>query len=313
VQSSDTLPITGSWFNPGTANLFWDNQNVGSTTIDVTGSFNALLTVPPTTAGQHTLILSDGAVNFCINISREPYTANDYVDMWHLVNFTVNLQSDWPISEVFYRINGGEVCNVTANGEPEIANEGTANTLEYWSTWNTIETTLNESRHVTLSGIRLDKTAPSCTISTNLVATSTNIVLSLSADDATSGVAQMRFSNDGYTWSSWVAYQTMASWTLSQGDGLKTVYVQFSDNAGLTSTYSCAVTLQTPQPMSTRQVAKVPTATPPTIPTAAPTAQPFTVTEPSPTPAVPELSFLMVSVLMSLSTVLAVVILKNRK
>ena len=63
-------------------------------------------------------------------------------------------------------------------------------------------------------------------------ATSTSVALSLSASDATSGVAEMRFSNDGSSWSAWETYANSKSWTLSSGDGSKTVYVQYRDGAG---------------------------------------------------------------------------------
>ena len=70
----------------------------------------------------------------------------------------------------------------------------------------------------------------------------TEITLSLVANDS-SGVAQMRFSNDNASWSDWQAYAASASWTLSAGEGTKTVYVQFKDNEGLVSTYSDTITL----------------------------------------------------------------------
>ncbi|HEY5541121.1 MAG TPA: hypothetical protein VIL41_06690, partial [Coriobacteriia bacterium] len=69
-----------------------------------------------------------------------------------------------------------------------------------------------------------------------------------------SGVSQMRFSNDGSTWSSWQAYSTTASWTLTSGDGTKTVYAQFKDNAGNASsaTISDTIGLDTVAPTATR-------------------------------------------------------------
>lgn len=55
--------------------------------------------------------------------------------------------------------------------------------------------------------------------------------LTLGASD-TNGVAQMRFSNTGSTWSSWQPYAVTAAWTLASGDGLKTVYVEYRDVIG---------------------------------------------------------------------------------
>ncbi len=62
------------------------------------------------------------------------------------------------------------------------------------------------------------------------------VSLALSASDASgSGMDQMRFSNDGSTWSDWEPYATSQSRTLTSGNGVKTVYVQYKDNAGNTS------------------------------------------------------------------------------
>jgi hypothetical protein len=61
---------------------------------------------------------------------------------------------------------------------------------------------------------------------------STSVTLNLSASDPGSGVAEMRFSNDGINWSTWEPYSGSKTWTLSAGDGSKNVYVQFKDNAG---------------------------------------------------------------------------------
>jgi type II secretory pathway pseudopilin PulG len=52
--------------------------------------------------------------------------------------------------------------------------------------------------------------------------------------------AKMRFSNDGSTWGALVAYGTTASWTLTTGDGTKTVYARFYDSTG--TLYSAQMT-----------------------------------------------------------------------
>jgi len=62
--------------------------------------------------------------------------------------------------------------------------------------------------------------------------TSTSVTLTLSAIDAESTVDQMRFSNDGTAWSTPEPFAIEKSWTLSDGDGEKTVYVRFRDSAG---------------------------------------------------------------------------------
>lgn len=66
--------------------------------------------------------------------------------------------------------------------------------------------------------------------------TSTSVALTVEAVDGKgSGVAQMRFRNEGESWGNWLTYATSTSWNLRSGDGNKRVYVQFKDYAGLTS------------------------------------------------------------------------------
>ncbi|MBE3039483.1 MAG: hypothetical protein IMZ62_11810, partial [Chloroflexi bacterium] len=82
--------------------------------------------------------------------------------------------------------------------------------------------------------IALDTSAPTGTVSINSGAGWTNsrdVTLTLSSSDTGSGVEKMRFSNDGTSWSAWENYATSKAWTLSTGDGLKTVYAQFRDQA----------------------------------------------------------------------------------
>lgn len=56
----------------------------------------------------------------------------------------------------------------------------------------------------------------------------------------------MRFSDNGTDWTSWETYSTSKNWTLSSGDGTKTVYVQFKDTAGWgSSSYSDTIRLDT--------------------------------------------------------------------
>ncbi len=97
-----------------------------------------------------------------------------------------------------------------------------------------------------------DTQAPSGTVSVNGGAATTNsqnVTLSLNATDPApaTGVTQMRFSNDGVTFSAYQAYATSAAWTVASGDGVKTVYAQFKDAEGNQSAVvSDAITLALP-------------------------------------------------------------------
>jgi hypothetical protein len=80
-----------------------------------------------------------------------------------------------------------------------------------------------------------DTTPPTGTVQIDGGAATTGqaaVTLSLSASDDASGVAQMRFSNDGTSFAAPMAYALTAPWTLSGGNGTKTVHAQFRDGAG---------------------------------------------------------------------------------
>ncbi len=103
--------------------------------------------------------------------------------------------------------------------------------------------------------IILDTTAPTGSIQINngdSVTSSRTVELHVSASDSLSGVADMRFSNTGTSWSSWESYASIKSRTLTSGDGTKTVYVQFRDNAGnISVSYSDKILLDTTDPTGT--------------------------------------------------------------
>jgi len=63
-----------------------------------------------------------------------------------------------------------------------------------------------------------------------LVTNNASVTLALSAIDP-AGVNTMQFSNDGVVYTAEEAYATIKTWTLSSGDGLKTVYVRYRDNS----------------------------------------------------------------------------------
>jgi Tol biopolymer transport system component len=181
--------------------------------------------------------------------SNAPITTDNYGDLWHMVDFQINLTATDDLSgvtETYYKINGGSVNTVSAHGQPFITEESANNTLEYWS----VDAAGNEETHTILREIKLDKTAPTGSVIINNEdnsTASTSVTLTLSAND-TSGAAQMRFSDNETYWTSWETYTTSKNWTLPSGDGEKTVYVQFKDTAGWVSgSYSATILLETPK------------------------------------------------------------------
>ena len=321
VQNNQSIVVAGKWFSPGTASLLWDGTiYLGTAPTDQTGFFNATVLVPTTTAGQHMITINDGASNFCVNLTRLPTVTNDYDGLWHTTDFAINLTSDFNVNQTYYRINNGPIYNVTASGQPVITTEGSNNTLEYWSTWSVYGTGTMELPHVILTGIQLQTTPPAGSLQINGGAPSTsssNVTLTVSATDSLSGISQIRFSNDG-SWdqASWEPYISTETWQLTSGDGLKTVYCQIKDNAGLITTLNSSITLSTPQPSPSPSPSATSspssTQSPSSIPTPSSAPRESPTPEPSVTPAVPELSIQMILVLLAVSTLSLAVAYKSK-
>jgi len=104
----------------------------------------------------------------------------------------------------------------------------------------------------------VDSSAPTGTITVDGGATytrDTNVTLTLSATDSQTGVNQMHLGNTGQPYSPWEPYATSKSWTIPTGDGSKTVWVQFTNNAEMVSSQLndsiiLDTTAPTPNPMT---------------------------------------------------------------
>jgi hypothetical protein len=250
VAVGQTLVVAGAWFNPGDVTILLDDITaVGTALADETGFFNATVTMPTTTAGQHYMVVEDENARFVIAVARMPSTAHDYDSSWRNADFTVNLSPDPSNAEIYYRIKGGSILHVSAQGQPRMSTESSNNMLEYWSV---DELGNEENPHKTLTQIKLDKTPPTGSIQINDGASYTTfatVTLAVTAADATSGVYQVRFSNDG-SWDTetWEPLTETKLWTLTPGDGMKTIFYQVKDNAGLESSFSDSITVDRTSP-----------------------------------------------------------------
>jgi len=127
-----------------------------------------------------------------IEDSTPPTTVHDYDDLWHTLDFTIQLTATDDLSgvaETYYRINDGPLRRTSIHGQPLITTEGANNTMEYWS----IDNAANEELpHKILSGIKLDKTAPTIEEPTRQpevdVLPNQSVTVSVNVTDATSDV-----------------------------------------------------------------------------------------------------------------------------
>jgi PKD repeat protein len=84
---------------------------------------------------------------------------------------------------------------------------------------------------------KIDRTEPTGSVVINYghaYVALTSVELTVSAADSLSGIDLVRFGQDD-TWTDWEPCTASRIWALTSGDGVKHVYVQFMDNAGLTS------------------------------------------------------------------------------
>lgn len=71
------------------------------------------------------------------------------------------------------------------------------------------------------------------------------VTLTLTSDDTFDNDLECRYSNDGSIWEDWETCTTTKSWTLSSGDGEKTVYYEIKDDAENVVQDSDSITLDT--------------------------------------------------------------------
>lgn len=153
---------------------------------------------------------------------NKTYTANNTI----LLTFTIDGFASW----IGYSLNGQTNTTITGNTTLPALPDGCYYFVVYTND------TFGNIAFSPSTRFAVDTTVPTGAIAINGGATSTidaSVMLTLSAQDATSGIAQMRFFD--FTWGNWEDYSTSKPWTFTVGEGYKTVYVQFRDNAGLVS------------------------------------------------------------------------------
>jgi hypothetical protein len=102
--------------------------------------------------------------------------------------------------------------------------------------------------------IILDTTAPEGSVVIRSGAPMTTFLavpLTLSATDV-NGISLMRISNDAsFEGAEWMTYAATADWKLGDGDGVKTVFVEFMDKAGMSTVVEDTIILDTVAPTGT--------------------------------------------------------------
>ncbi len=158
---------------------------------------------------------------------------------WYTSSVTVTLSASdvgWGVDKTKYFVvregTDGLVIMLEYKNPFALNNEGKW-AVKYWSVDKA-----GNSEETKAKSVYIDKTKPEGSIVIEGGAQHTKsrtVTLTLTASDAISGVAMMRFNTDNGTWSAWEPFATTKSWELTGSDGTRNVYVQFKDVAGLAS------------------------------------------------------------------------------
>ena len=182
--------------NVSTSTDCFDIEFTSLTTDDGTSDLNLVDVIVTDENAQQIIGVDINNGSVMVDVTA-PSTSDDYVDMWHTSDITITLTASDATSgvdETYYEINGGATKSVSVDGQPLIDTEGATNSLEYWS----VDLAGNEeSPHVTVSNIRLDKTAPSTSDDYDGLWHTSDITITLTATDATSGVAETYYIING--------------------------------------------------------------------------------------------------------------------
>ena len=152
------------------------------------------------------------------------------------------------IRDNIVRDNGG--CGVRADADSTVT--GSVTSANFGG---------NQGGGLCEKAVKLDTEPPTGSLTINDGAATTSsptVTLKIQANDNMSGVAEMRFSNDGRTWSDWQGFQsTRSNWDLARYGGSvsqagpKTVFAQVRDRVGNISQPFSATIRFTPPPTLT--------------------------------------------------------------
>jgi hypothetical protein len=72
VATGTSLVIVGKWFASGNAEILWDGTYLDTATVDSTGYFSKIVTVPTADAGAHMITVSNGNTQFLVTVEISP-------------------------------------------------------------------------------------------------------------------------------------------------------------------------------------------------------------------------------------------------
>ncbi|MFH1232104.1 MAG: DUF6531 domain-containing protein [Planctomycetota bacterium] len=258
---------TNTYYAPGSllyaTVYYWriDSVNAGGTTTGIVWSFTTVANDDPSYIGG----TGDGwdqhnssplpqpptcTTNAATNITYNSATLNGTVNPKGL-NVT-SCYFDYGTSQSYG--SQQNVSTLPGSGTSPVSVSANISSLSDYTQYNfrvvatNAEGTTNGSN---LTFITVHNSPPVGTISINngaLATSSTSVTLTLYASDPDNESLQMCFRNEEDNWSAWENYATSKEWTLTAGDGTKTVSVKYIDTVGNYSTYSDTIIKDTTPP-----------------------------------------------------------------
>jgi murein DD-endopeptidase MepM/ murein hydrolase activator NlpD len=157
------------------------------------------------------------------------------------LNFTWPAAVDEAAGVAGYRVYWGEDSKGTAEIEvdepaytPPVWEAPAADTVRYLRA-APLDNAGNRGEWRTVAVWRYDAAPPAAVLRVNSggeTVRSLNVTLNLTAEDAGSGIAAMRFSTDGAAWTPWEPYAPYRAWQLEDRPDSQAVYAQVKDAAG---------------------------------------------------------------------------------
>ena len=266
------IPVINTVTSPTniTTQLLSGTKATDASVIKINGSTTGV-TIPTTTTWQKTVNLSEGLNSFsvtaedaignastaattAITLDTIPPTVPVINTVTSPTNITTQLLSGTKATDAtVIKVNGsttGVTIPTTTTWQKTVTLSEGVNSFSV-----TAEDAVGNASTAATTAITLDTIGPTGNISINNGAnyTSTSTVtLTLSAADTT-GVSEMKFSNDNVSYGTAEAYAATKVWTITGIDGLKTVYVKYKDTLGNWTTVGIAdtITLDSTAPIGT--------------------------------------------------------------
>jgi len=247
LQTGAAAPVVVQNYSNSTAWTMPDTTPVGTYTVSVKAKTSLSATTAPgvvTASVPYVVVVSPQPPVTTASPVPGTYTTNPIV-------VTLTAQTASPPATIFYTTDGTPPTTASTQYVGPISLTAPSTTINYFAQ------DVNGIAETPKTGVwsihDADLTATVLINNGAAVTNSRNVTLALNAVDPT-GVATMQFSNDNVFYSAEEPYAATKAWSLSDGDGFKTVYVRFRDKAlptgNLYPPFTASITLATTAPVT---------------------------------------------------------------